>query len=164
MTKGTIIATALAALAVSACASEPAKTDTGAIEKELRGAEAKLNKAYADHDGAALAALYADDAAVGNPGSPLIAGKEAIARETAAFASDPNVTVQFAIDKIRVAQSGDLAYTRGHYTMTMTDPATKGAQTTTGNDLIVWAKQSDGSWKAVEDFVTPEPSPIDEGR
>jgi ketosteroid isomerase-like protein len=41
--------------------------------------------------------------------------------------------------------------------MTMTDPATKKPATSKGSYLTVWQKQTDGAWKAVEDFVTPGP-------
>jgi ketosteroid isomerase-like protein len=70
----------------------------------------------------------------------------------------PDLKVQFASDRIQVAASGDLAYTRGHYTMTMTDPATRKPAASGGSYLTVWRKQADGGWKAVEDFVTPGPA------
>ena len=41
----------------------------------------------------------------------------------------------------------------------MTDPATKKPLESTGSYLTVWQKQADGSWKAVEDFITPGPAP-----
>jgi ketosteroid isomerase-like protein len=80
-----------------------------------------------------------------------------IRAETATFAADPVLKVEFASDRIQVAASGDLAYTRGHYTMTMTDPATRKPAAGSGSYLTVWKKQPDGGWKAVEDFVTPGP-------
>ncbi|HEX6071522.1 MAG TPA: nuclear transport factor 2 family protein [Sphingomicrobium sp.] len=136
-----------------------AKTDQAAVVAQLKANEAKWNQVYADHDAAALASAYAPDAALANPGAALVSGAEAIRRETAAFASDPNLKVAFASDRIQVARSGDLAYTRGHYTLTMTDPETKQPVNSAGNYLTVWQEQSDGSWKAVEDFVTPGPAP-----
>jgi ketosteroid isomerase-like protein len=39
--------------------------------------------------------------------------------------------------------------------MASTDSATGKPRTEGGNYLTVWQKQKDGSWKAVEDFVTP---------
>jgi ketosteroid isomerase-like protein len=57
----------------------------------------------------------------------------------------------------QVAASGDLAYMRGHCTMTMTYPATRKPATRSGSYLTVWKKQADGGWKALEDFVTPGP-------
>jgi len=147
-----------AMLAITGCQQAPAKVDTAAIEKQLKEGETRWNQAYAQRDAAALAGAYADDAALANPGAPLVSGKEAIRKETAAFAADPNLRVQFASDRIQVAASGDLAYTRGHYSLTMTDPASRKPSTSTGNYLTVWKKQQDGAWKAVEDFITPGPA------
>jgi ketosteroid isomerase-like protein len=55
-----------------------------------------------------------------------------------------------------VAGSGDLAYSRGTYTMTMTDPKTKKPVTDHGSYVTDYRKQPDGSWKAVADIVTSE--------
>ena len=153
-------AAAIAALALAACGQQqPAQTDTSAIERQLQINEARWNKAYKDGDAEARAGMYADDAALANPGEHLIRGKEAIRKATAAFASDPNLKVAFGANRIRVAQSGDLAYSRGNYTMTMTNPETREPEMSTGHYLTVWQKQSDGSWKAVEDFITPGKAP-----
>lgn len=134
------------------------KADSTAIESLLRQSEERWNRAYATHDAEALAGMYANDATLANPGSALVTGIDAIRRETATFAADPNLRVQFASDRIQVAASGDLAYTRGHYTLTMTNPATGTPAASGGSYLTVWQKQADGSWKAVEDFVTPGPA------
>ena len=150
---------AAAAMVVLAGCQKPApKVDTAAIANELKHAEAKWNRAYAERDAATLADAYAGDAVLANPGAPLVTGSDAIRKETAAFAADPNLRVQFASDRIQVAASGDLAYTRGHYTLTMTDPETNKPVNSNGNYLTVWQKQGDGTWKAVEDFVTPGPN------
>ncbi|HET9810245.1 MAG TPA: nuclear transport factor 2 family protein [Sphingomicrobium sp.] len=151
-----ILFVALMPVAVGACRQQ-VKPDRAAIEQQLRDNEARWNRAYANHDARALAGLYADDAALANPGAPLVTGKDAIARETAAFAADPGLSVEFGADRVQVARSGDLAYTRGHYTMTMTDPSTGQPATSNGNYLTVWQRQRDGRWKAVEDFITPGP-------
>ena len=143
---------AMAALAACQQGEQPA--DSAQAEAQLREAETKWNHAYAKRDAGALAGMYADDAALANPDSDLVSGKAAIAEATKGFASDPNLSVEFRSDRVQVARSGDLAYTRGRYTMTMTDPKTKGPFTSKGNYLTVWQKQADGSWKAVEDFVT----------
>ena len=152
-----LFAAALAFAALASCQQPNGKADTAKIEAQLRQDEARWNQAYAAHDAAALAGAYADDAALANPGAPLVTGIDAIRKETSAFAADPNLQVQFASDRVQVAASGDLAYTRGHYTLTMTDPATKKPATSKGSYLTVWQKQKDGAWKAVEDFITPGP-------
>jgi len=40
----------------------------------------------------------------------------------------------------------------------MTDKATSKAADSQGSYLTVYKKQGDGSWKAVEDFITPSPA------
>jgi uncharacterized protein (TIGR02246 family) len=152
-----ILLCSVAMMGLAGCQSATANVDTAAIEEQLKQNEIAWNRAYAAHDANALANAYADDAALANPGVPLSTGMDAIRRDTAAFAADPNLQVQFASDRIQVANSGDLAYTRGRYTMVMTDPATKEPATSGGNYLTVWQRQADGTWKAVEDFVTPGP-------
>jgi uncharacterized protein (TIGR02246 family) len=157
MTKPNLLAAAAAIAVLAGCQQADGKVDTAKIEAQLKQDEVRWNQAYAAHDAAALAAAYADDAALANPGAPVVTGKDAIRKETSAFAADPNLQVQFESDRVQVAASGDLAYTRGHYTLTMTDPATKKPATSKGSYLTVWQKQDDGDWKAVEDFVTPGP-------
>lgn len=162
MANRTIICMAAAA-ALAGCDTYDTP-DPKAIEQQLQANEAKWNRAYAEHDAKALASMYADDAALANPGEDLVRGKTAIEQATAAFAADPNLKVAFEANRIQVASSGDLAYTRGRYTMTMTNPETGKPETGTGHYLTVWRKQADGSWKAVEDFVTPGgPLPVSQG-
>ena len=150
---------ALAATAVLSGCQQGPRVDTAQIEQQLRQNEERWNEAYASRDAAALTDMYADDAVLAAPGTAIVSGKEGIARDMQAMASDPNFALGFESDKVGVAASGDIAYTRGHYTMTMTDPATKAPFTSKGNYLTVWRKQADGSWKAVEDFITPGPAP-----
>jgi uncharacterized protein (TIGR02246 family) len=150
----------LGAIALASCnTGTEGKADTAAIEKQIRANEAKWMASYNMHDAAGLASNYADDAALANPGAALVTGIDSIRTETAGFAADPNLKVEFAADRVGVAESGELAYSRGHYTMTSTDPQTKKPVDGGGSYLTVYRKQADGSWKAVEDFITPGPAP-----
>ena len=149
---------ALGGCGASAHDEEPL-ADTKAIADQLRASEAGWNRAYAAKDAKLLAGQYAPDAALANPGAPLVSGSEDIGKAVTGFVADPLLKVSFASDRIQVAASGDLAYTRGHFTMESTDPETKKLRKDAGNYLTVWQKQADGSWKAVEDFVTPGPAP-----
>ena len=149
---------ALGAVALAGCdKTAESKVDTAAIEKQIRDKEAAWMAAYNSHDAAALASNYAEDAVLANPDTPLVSGLDAIRKETAGFAADPNLKMEFSSDRIGVASSGDLAYSRGHYSMTYTDPDTKKPADSSGTYLTVYRKQADGSWKAVEDFVTQGP-------
>jgi ketosteroid isomerase-like protein len=55
-------------------------------------------------------------------------------------------------EKTEVAGSGDLAYRRGTFKITYTNPQTKQAENGAGTYLTVFRKQAGGSWKVVADF------------
>ena len=156
-----VIGFAIAASALvllTGCDQAPQKapaTDAASVETALRAVETQWNTDYNTRDVDAVMGHYADDAAIANPGMPLAAASESRRAAITQFLADPNLKISFASDRVQVAKSGDLAYTRGHYTMQGTDPVTKQPRTDTGNYLTVWQKQTDGSWKAVEDFIVP---------
>ena len=60
---------------------------------------------------------------------------------------------------MEVAKAGDVAYTQGSYTMTMTDPNSKQVINDHGSYVTTYRKQPDGSWKAVADIATSEVPP-----
>ena len=152
-----VITLGVAAALLAGCDSAPRKANTAAIEQQILAQEEAWNRAYAERDAEALAGFFADDAAMASPGEPLVRGKESIRKATEEFAKDPNLNVTFRANRVQVAESGDLAYARGQYMFTSTDPATNRPESSRGYYLTVWKKQSDGSWKAVEDFITPGP-------
>ena len=135
------------------------QADAAAIEKQIKDIETQWNADYNAHNVDALAAHYADDAALANPGAALATDAASRRAGLAQFVADPSLKLSFASDRVLVAKSGEIASTRGHYTMETTDPATKKPKTETGTYLTVWKKQEDGSWKAVEDAVIPGAPP-----
>jgi uncharacterized protein (TIGR02246 family) len=152
----TMAGVAMLAIAVSGCGTKTAApADSASIEATIKADEKNWMDQFKNRDLEALAGHYADDAVFVSSAGPAANGSTEIRRFFANGLTDKNFTVTFASDKIDVAASGDLAYSRGHYTLTMTNPATKKPEMTTGYYLTVWQKQSDGSWKAVEDFTAP---------
>jgi len=155
------LALALAIVALAGCdgtkreQKEAATVDQAAVEQELKTIETAWNADYNARDPSKIITYYAEDAALANPGSPLSTDSVSRQLEITKFISDPTLKLEFASDRVHVAKSGELAVTRGHYSMQVTDPATKQPKTDTGSYLTVWQKQGDGSWKAVEDFITP---------
>lgn len=129
--------------------------DAAAIEKQIRAVETQWQADYAAHNADALAGHYAKDAALINPGAALATDAAARRAALGQIVADPNLNLTFASDRVLVAKSGELATSRGHYTMRMTDPATKQAKTESGTYVTIYRKQADGSWKAVEDAVIP---------
>lgn len=146
---------AAAALLLGGC-GEPS-ADTAAVEEQLRAQETQWQADYASGDVSRLERHYAQDAAIASPGAPLATDAQSRKAALEPLTRDPNLNMEFASDRIQVSNSGDLAYTRGRFTMQSTEPATNQVRTDRGTYLTVWKKQEDGSWKAVEDFVTPGP-------
>jgi ketosteroid isomerase-like protein len=52
-----------------------------------------------------------------------------------------------------VSVAGTMAYEVGDYQLTMNDKSGK-PQTSKGKYVVIWGKQSDGSWKALVDAPT----------
>jgi uncharacterized protein (TIGR02246 family) len=151
------------ALGVAGCKSEsskPAKVDVAAEEAAIRAKETAWMDAYNKHDSESLAGQYEEDASLAANGMKLMTDSVGRSLFLETMAKDPALKVDFASDRIIVAASGELASSRGHYTMTYTDPATKQAKTESGSYLTVYRKAADGSWKAVEDFTTPGPAVV----
>lgn len=137
-----------------------AKVDPAAEEQAIRAKESAWMDAYNRHDSKVLAGQYEDDASLAAYGMKLMTDSMGRDLFLDGMAKDPALKVDFASDRIIVAASGELASSRGHYTMTYTDPATKQPKTETGSYLTVYRKAADGSWKAIEDFTTPGPAAI----
>jgi uncharacterized protein (TIGR02246 family) len=131
------------------------RADTAAAANEVKQTEAGMLAAWKAKDGARVAGFYTADAVVAVPGAPAQRGAAAIRAATDADLKDPAFALDFANEKTEIAAAGDMAYTRGSFRVTFTDPATKKPQNVTGSYLTVFRKQDDGSWKAVEDYATP---------
>jgi ketosteroid isomerase-like protein len=65
--------------------------------------------------------------------------------------ADPNFSLTFQSTRAMASKGGDMVYSQGTYTMTITEPKTKKLMTDKGKYLTVFTKQADGSWKAVAD-------------
>lgn len=150
------------ALLLAACDESP-KVDKAAIEKSIRDSEIAWAKEMPDKNVTKMVGHYTSDAVVMGSGMAAAKGPAAIRSLFSDMFSDPNLAVQFATDKVEVADAGDMAVTRGTYNMTMSDPATKKPINDKGSYVTVYHKQTDGSWKASLDIlasdVPPPPPP-----
>jgi uncharacterized protein (TIGR02246 family) len=140
---------------LSACNSANHDADI----KALRDTETQWNQEYVFKDVDKIMAHYADDAVLMAPGTPISKGKPAIHEGLKAMLADPALSLKFNASNIEVARSGDIAYTQGAYTMTMTDPQTKQIIKDHGSYITTYRKQPDGSWKAVADIASSELPP-----
>ena len=132
--------------------------------KALRDVEIAEEQAWSSKDMEKVLSFYADDATVMYPNTPPIAGKDALRAYEKQFFTDAAFTTQFQITGVDVAQSGDLGYTQGTQTYTMTDPKTGKVVTDRGKWLTVRQKQADGSWKIVRDTASSDLPLSNEGK
>jgi uncharacterized protein (TIGR02246 family) len=152
-----------AVLTLAGCA-QPAPPPTPTPEPDTRAAdEAAIQAAVKEWSAAAqakdpdkFASYYADDGVLMLENSPDFSGKASIRQAVGGLMQDPNFALAFESDKVVVARSGDLAYETGTYSLTLSDPKKKPA-TQKGHYVVVWQKQSDGTWKAVRDVPVSDP-------
>ncbi len=152
-----ICATAAFALLITGCSSEPDLRD--ADVKALKDNEAQWNQDYVAKDIDKVMGHYADDAVLMTPGAPSVTGKDPIKKALKDLISDPAFTLKFTAAKVEAARSGDVGYTQGSYTMTVTDPNTKQPITDHGSYITTYRKEPNGTWKAVADIATSEVPP-----
>ena len=113
----------------------------------------KILAALLAKDSAKANSYYAPDAVIATaPGRPAAKDGRAVSKAIKDDIADPNFKMSLSHEKTEVAASGDLAYRRGSYKITATNPQTKKAEHIAGTYLTVFRKQAGGSWKVVEDF------------
>ncbi len=131
-----------------------APPDTRAAdESAIRAIDADWTKALASKDPQKATSYYVESTSVFVPGAPLATGKDSIQKSFTGLMATPGFALSFVPTKIEVSRAGDLAYEIGDYEMTTNDKHGK-PQTAKAKYIVVWAKQPDGSWKAVVDAPT----------
>lgn len=135
----------------------PAPADTRAADAQaIRDDEAAWVKDWNSKNIDSITSHYASDAVLYINNMPAMNGVPAIKAGMTGMIADPNLSLSFQASAVEVAKAGDLAYSRGVYTLTVTDPKTKKKIQEKGKYVTVYAKQSDGSWKAVADIDNPD--------
>ncbi|MGA1998300.1 MAG: SgcJ/EcaC family oxidoreductase [Bryobacteraceae bacterium] len=147
-----IVCLALATL-TAGCSNAPAPPpDTRADDVQaVKDIEAASLKDAAAKDADKWASYFAEDASGLFPGDEMLNGKAAIKAAMATYFADPNFSMTLQSTRAMASKGGDMAYSQGTYTMTVTNPKTQKPMTHKGKYLTVYTKQADGSWKAVAD-------------
>jgi ketosteroid isomerase-like protein len=101
---------------------------------------------------------YAPDASVYPPAVPVAHGSAAIRAALMPMTQLPGFALQWSPTKADMSVAGDLGYTAGTYALTMNDPTGK-PSIERGKYIEVWKKQSDGSWKVIEDIFNADAPP-----
>jgi ketosteroid isomerase-like protein len=124
------------------------QTETDAVDRTAH----EILTAFEAKDAAKMNSYYAPDAIIATAGRPAAKDGRAVSKAIRDDLADPNFKMSLSHEKTVVAASGDLAYRRGSYKISATNPQTKQAEHSVGTYLTVFRKQADGSWKVVEDF------------
>lgn len=148
-----LAATAVFVVCFAACSQQQpvAPPDTRAADAAtIQAADADWAKAAEAKDLDKMTAPYLDDAVLFSPGAPAVVGRDNIRKFFSRMTNGPAMQFAFSNVTVDVARSGDVAEDRGSMQVTVTDK--KGKSTTeTGQYVLVWKKQADGSWKVAAD-------------
>lgn len=101
-------------------------------------------------DDRASAACYEDDAIILAPGQPPIIGQSAIEGFLSSF---PPLS-DYRLEVAELVGHGDLAFERGSASMIL-QPTEGPTQQLRINYLLIWRRQTDGSWRAAREIFTP---------
>jgi uncharacterized protein (TIGR02246 family) len=149
---------ALMALLLTNC-NQAAPDTRDADAKSLRDNETQWNQDWVSKDIDKLMAHYADDAVLMTTGGAASSGKDAIRKAFGEMVRDPAMSLKFQPSKVEVSKAGDIGFTQGSYTLTVTDPQSKKVVNDHGSYVTTYRKQPDGAWKAVSDIATSEVPP-----
>jgi uncharacterized protein (TIGR02246 family) len=144
-----LVALAVSVTALAACAKPTAPAaDTSADKSAIDAVEAAWYKGYNAGDGAAVTAVYAEDAVLNAPGLPALRGKALIgefyAKDAAAFAAAGHSESDGPTSEVGV--SGDLAWRWGTYQIV----DKSGAAVDSGKYITVFQRK-DGKWMIFRD-------------
>jgi uncharacterized protein (TIGR02246 family) len=162
-----ILLTAIYAMALTTSCSRAGKKDgqaehqqeiqqaRAADEAAIRAAAAAWSQAATAKDLDKAVSFYADDAVQFPNKAPATRGKENIRKNWAPLLALPGPGLSWQTSSVEVAHSGDIAYETGAYNFVTTDKKGK-TNDEKGKYVVVWKKQTDGSWKVVVDTDNPD--------
>lgn len=149
--KVTQITVLVAALAFTAC--QPA--GPAGLSEADRAAIAEVSKTFLDaaraSDWQTVAGTYTENAILMPPNAPIVEGRANI---QTFFEGFPPLT-DFNLENVEVEGSGDFAYVRGTYSMTITLPGMD-PMPDTGKYIEIRQKQADGSWLLHRDIFSSD--------
>ena len=129
--------------------------DLTQIRHAIEEGNAKFGKAVRKGDGAAIAALYAEDATLLPPDSDMIKGLGGI---EAFWKGGLQMGIKEAVlTTVDVSAAGELAYEIGTFALKV-QPEGKEPIGQKGKYVVVWKKAPDGSWKLHVDIWNSGPA------
>jgi ketosteroid isomerase-like protein len=139
----------LAAGGILACGSGEPGADRSQQEAALRARDIAWSEAANRKDLDAVVSYMADDGETLPPHAPAARDEAAIKASWAQLLALPALSIGWHPQRVQVAESGELGFTSGSYTLTYND-ANGQIVADRGKYLEVW-KKVDGEWKCVSD-------------
>ncbi|WP_215225643.1 YybH family protein [Echinicola shivajiensis] len=141
------------------CGAPEENTEEMKIEAENSLRQADLDWSASAKDFEAFIGFFENDAVMLMSNAPAFSGVDEIRANMEGPLSDEGFSIEWVPNHVEVANSGDLGYTIGTYSMTMED-STGMSMVENGKYLTVWKKQADGTWKVAADMGNSnEPMP-----
>ena len=149
-------------LALSACAapapeSAPA-VDVAAVKDAIQAREREWSAAYLTGDGAAVAALYTEDAASIPREGDWHRGRPAIAKDLQTQLDSVTFTTREDITEEVIPLGSDYVFEIGHYAASGTYKVGGKPKTTSGRYAVLWRKDADGVWRLHRDIGSEVPA------
>jgi uncharacterized protein (TIGR02246 family) len=145
---------AILLLLASVACPQKAEIDLTQVRKAIEEGNAKFSAAVRQADGAAIAALYTDDATLLPPDMDAIQGRSGI--ETFWKGGLQMGIKDAVLTTVNVAGGGDLAYEIGKFALKI-QPEGKEPLEQKGKYVVVWKKTPDGAWKLHVDIWNSGP-------
>ncbi len=142
------IVVTLLVLAISGCAPQ---VDVEADKAAIRTALGEAWNAVIAKDVDKFIAVCADEDIMFPPNAPIVRGKQEVREYMSQLFATPGYSMSRQPPQIEVSGAGDLAYTWDTFELTVND-AEGNPVTQNSKHVVVWKKQSDGTWKAVLDI------------
>lgn len=127
----------------------------GSNPNEIRKAYEEYNGAFEKNDVDAILSFYTDDAVRLPADGSIVSGIKTIGDSMKVF-REQNDYVLDEYSPAEIQISGDLAVTYSTFDEHWTSKATGETKREVGRWLVVWARQSDGSWKISKEMWTAE--------
>jgi len=142
-------------LSVAAGCQQGATPLSPADQQALRASVDSFTQRVKRADWPAAVALYAADVHFMPPNQPAVEGRTALLAWMQAF--PPLSSFNTTVDE--VSGEGNVAYVRGHYSMTFTPPGAKTPVSDAGKFLDVRRRAADGTWATVADMFNSDKPP-----
>jgi uncharacterized protein (TIGR02246 family) len=151
-------------LALGACAA-PAKApetpvDPAALKDAIQAREKEWSAAFLAGNGAAIAALYTEDAASIQPVGDPWTGRAAIAKGEQAQLDTLAVTAREDIAEEVIPAGANHAVEVGHYRYQATSKTTKKPVSSSGRYMVLWQKDTTGVWHLQRDIGSEAPKVV----